>query len=137
MGNALGEENMAKYIAGLDASAFVYDYDYNAPSCEHLCKTHEKMFRIIREQNPSLPIIIMSAARPYLRSEDAARIEVIKKTYENAIAEGDKNVFFLSGTEILKDVRDSALADNIHPSDVGFRAIADALEPILRTVLKL
>ena len=59
-GNAMGEPEMANYIAGLDMSAFVYDYDYNAPNFKHLELTHEKMFKIIRERNPNLPIIILS-----------------------------------------------------------------------------
>ena len=31
-GNAKGKEIIARYIASLDMSLFVYDYDYNAPS---------------------------------------------------------------------------------------------------------
>ena len=38
-GQAMGEANMAKYIASLDLSAFVMDYDHNAPNIEHLKKT--------------------------------------------------------------------------------------------------
>ena len=64
-GNAKGEEEMANYIATLKMSAFVYDYDYNAPSAEHLQATHEKMFKIIREKQPNLPIVILSAPKYY------------------------------------------------------------------------
>lgn len=134
-GNALGEEAMARYISNLDMSAFVYDYDYNAPSAEHLKRTHEKMFRIIREANPTLPIIIMSAPKPYTNDEDRAREKVIYDTYENAVQGGDKNVYFLSGAKILEPVGECALTDNIHPGDVGFSAIAGALIPILKKVL--
>ncbi|MBO5945919.1 MAG: hypothetical protein J6Q69_04865 [Clostridia bacterium] len=136
-GNALGEEAMARYIAKLPSSLFVYDYDYNAPNAAHLEATHERMFKIIREENKNLPIIIMTAVIPYPKDEDIKRCEVIRKTYENAIAAGDKNVYFLSGADILADVRDSALADNIHPSDIGFCAMADALAPIIKRVLNL
>ena len=136
-GNAKGEEAMASYIARLDMSAFVYDYDYNAPSAEHLMATHEKMFSIIRKANPSLPIIIMSAPKPYPTEEDLERISIIKITYENAVKNGDENVYFLSGTEILTSVKDSALADNIHPGDIGFAAIANAVASILKEQLCL
>ena len=136
-GNAKGEYLMAKYIAGLEMSAFVYDYDYNSPSAEHLMATHEKMFSIIRKANPSLPIIIMSAPKPYPTEEDLERISIIKRTYENAVKNGDENVYFLSGTEILTSVKDSALADNIHPGDIGFAAIANAVASILKEQLCL
>ena len=131
-GNAKGEEAMARYIAGLDMSAFVYDYDYNAPSAEHLRETHEVMFKIIRERHPDLPIIILSAPKPYPTESDIERIEIIKKTYENAVNRGDKLVYVFSGSEMLASVRDLALADNVHPGDVGFAAISTALIPILQ-----
>ena len=35
-GNAKGEPAIAEYIAGLEMSVFVYDYDHNAPNPEHL-----------------------------------------------------------------------------------------------------
>ena len=59
-GNAKGEEVIARYIASLDMSLFVYDYDYNAPSVEHLQATHEPFFRIIREAQPELPVVMIS-----------------------------------------------------------------------------
>lgn len=134
-GNALGEEAMARYISKLDMSAFVYDYDYNAPTAEHLLATHERMFNIIREANPSLPIIIMSAPKPYTNEIDLERERIIYSTFANALEKGDKNVYFLTVSKILEPVSDCALTDNIHPGDVGFRAIAEALITILKNIL--
>ena len=119
-GNAMGEEEMARYIANLDMSAFIYDYDYNAPTVEHLQATHEKMFQIIRKKNPTLPIIILSAPKYYLTKTDEKRVTVIERTYRNALANGDQYVRFISGKSILETVKDTALADNIHPGDSGF-----------------
>ena len=136
-GNALGEEAMARYIAGMDMSAFVYDYDYNAPTAEHLRATHERMFRIIREARPSLPIVILSAPKPYPTEQDVMRECVIRQTYENARAAGDENVYFVSGARLIERVREVALADNVHPGDIGFAAMADGLIPLLRDILKL
>lgn len=133
-GNARGEDAMARYIANMEMSAFVYDYDYNAPTPEHLEATHERMFNIIREANPTLPIIIMSAPKPYPTERDMLREKIIYQTYLSAVSRADKNVYFLSGTEILAPVRDCALADNIHPGDIGFSAIASALIPLLKDI---
>ena len=136
-GNAKGEEEMANYIAGLEMSAFVYDYDYNAPSVEHLSATHEKMFKIIRERNPNLPIVILSAPKYYLNEKDEKRRFIIETTYKNALSNGDTLVRFLSGREMLEKVKDTALADNIHPGDNGFLCMAEHIENALKSLLNI
>ncbi len=134
-GNAKGEDDMAKYIATMEMSIFVYDYDYNAPSPEHLEATHGRMFRIIRDAQPKLPIIILSGPKPYPKEKDILREKIIYNTYKDAKDCGDDNVYFLSGTKLLESVKSSALADNIHPGDVGFSAISDALIPVIKEIL--
>ena len=47
-GSCKGEDEMAYYIASLDMSVFVYDYDHNAPTVEHLKNTHEIFFKKIK-----------------------------------------------------------------------------------------
>lgn len=136
-GNALGEEKMAEYIAGLDMSAFVYDYDYNSPSAEHLKATHERMFKIIRERNPDLPIIILTAPKYYHDAEFKQRHDIIERTYLNSVAQGDKAVRFISCRDIFKDVHDVALADNIHPGDIGFSKIAEHVCVALKELLNI
>lgn len=136
-GNALGEAEMAEYIASLDMTAFVYDYDYNSPSAEHLEATHERMFKIIRERNPKLPIVIITAPRYYHDEEFKQRHDIIEKTYLNAVAQGDKAVRFISCRDIFKDVKDVALADNIHPGDIGFSKIAEHVGNALKELLNI
>jgi HSP20 family molecular chaperone IbpA len=50
-GSAKGELEMADLINKIPMSIFVYDYDHNAPSAEHLEATHEAFFLRIREKN--------------------------------------------------------------------------------------
>ncbi len=126
-GNARGEEKMAEYIAGLSMSMFVYDYDHNAPSIEHLEATHERMFKIIREKNPNLPVIMMSRPKFYLENFEERRLEVIKRTYENAKAAGDKNVYFIDGRDLCKVCGNEGTVDNCHPTDLGFFSMAQTL----------
>ena len=134
-GNALGEDAIAQYIAGLDMSIFVYDYDNNAPTVEHLRDTHEKMFRTIRQAQPDLPILILPRPKYSLTEEEWERQRVIRKTYENALAAGDKNVYFIDSQTLMALCKEDGLVDDGHPTDFGFasmaNAIGDALEQII------
>lgn len=135
-GSALAEPEIAEYIAGLDMSVFVYDYDHNAPNPEHLENTHERMFKTIREKNPDLPIICVS--KPDKTSDWEKRREIIRQTVENAIAAGDKNVYFIDGQSFsaLCDEPDAITVDGCHPNDLGFammgKVIGDMIERVLR-----
>lgn len=137
-GNAKGEQIMADYIAGLKMSAFVMDYDYNAPTPMHLKETHEPFFRTVREANPTLPILIMSRPRHYLSDEDVIRRDIVRQTYENAIANGDKNVYYIDGSTLMNDeIRDLGTVDGTHPTDLGFFSMAKRIEPVLKEMLSL
>ena len=134
-GNAKAEETMAEYIKNLDMSVFVYDYDHNAPDTEHLRATHEKMFKTVREANPTLPIVIMSRPRFYLTADEEKRLEIIKETYNNAVNSGDNNVYLLTGPELMAEARDEGLVDGCHPTDLGFASMAKALGDLLEKIL--
>ena len=135
-GSARGETEMAEYIASLDMKAFVYDYDHNAPNREHLLSTHEKMFKIIRNAHPTLPIIIMSTttSERFLENVDGRR-EVIYKTYENALSSGDKNVYFWDGRKNFQKYDDFGTVEGCHPNDLGLFGIATTLEDLIERIL--
>jgi len=135
-GAARAEDEIADYIASLDMSVFVYDYDYNAPSAEHLEKTHEKMFKKIREAHPSLPIIIITMPKPYLNLDNLRRYEIIKSTYEKVVESGDKNVHFIDGRTLLTIAGNEGTVDSTHPTDLGFFSMAKRIAETLGPVLK-
>ena len=135
-GNAKGEDEMAEYVSSLKMSAFVYDYDHNAPSVEHLKNTHEKMFKKVRKMHPELPIIMMSRPKIYLKDEEKMRLEVIKETYNNAIKNGDKNVYLIEGKELMKMAENDGTVDGGHPTDFGFASMAKSLGDLLEKILK-
>ena len=135
-GSARGEKEIAEYIASLDMSAFIFDYDHNAPNPEHLEKTHEPMFRVIREAHPDLPVIMLSRPNYHLDGNGIRRMEIIRRTYENAVAAGDKNVYFIPGPELIEErIRECATVDGSHPNDSGFVSMAYAVEKVLKNVL--
>lgn len=130
-GNAKAEDAMSDYIKGLSMSLFVYDYDFNAPDVDHLRATHEKMFKKIREAQPELPIIIMSKPRAILDERDRERRAVIETTYQNALAAGDQNVYFLDGPTLMKYCGNEGTVDRTHPTDFGFASMAQVLGDLI------
>ncbi len=142
-GSAKGETAMAEYIASLEMSAFVLDYDHNAETAEQLLSTHEPFFKIIRAAQPDLPILILS--RPgcldqsdtkMRREDDLARLAAVEKTYRNAVEAGDQNVWFINGMTLMDAVSGNGTVDKCHPTDAGFFAMASAIEPVLREMLQ-
>ena len=137
-GSAQGEDAIREYISGLDMSAFVLDYDHNAPTLEHLAATHYKMYEAVRAAHPNIYIIMLSRPKFYISSLEAQRRDLIRETYERALAAGDTRVRFIDGNTIFPpDVRDDATVDGCHPTDLGFYFMAGAIEPHLREALEI
>lgn len=136
-GAGKAEQPIVDYIAGLDCSVYVMDYDHNAPSLEHLEQTHYPMYEKIRKAHPNAPIIFMSKPDCDYRYESELFREKVKQSYKKARKSGDKNVYFVSGTRLFgKDCRDACAVDNCHPNDLGFYRMAKTLEPLMKKLLK-
>ncbi|MBQ8804063.1 MAG: hypothetical protein IJZ53_10535 [Tyzzerella sp.] len=135
-GSAMGETVVAEYISGLSMSAFVMDYDHNAPNTEHLQKTHEQFYKIIRAKNPELPILLLTKPDVGLEEENQARRAVIIRTFLNARENGDKHIYFLDGYNLFpNNCRRDCTVDDCHPNDLGMYFIAERIAEVLREVL--
>lgn len=140
-GNAKGEPAMADYLANLDMSVFVMDYDHNS-SVEGLQERHEQLFKAIREKQPELPVIMISKPDfgiPYnTKEEDIKRRDIIYTTYKNALENGDKNVYFIDGESFWANESDpgDCTVDGVHPTDHGFALMAKGIEPVLKQALE-
>ena len=135
-GNAKGEKEIADYIAGLPMECFVCDYDHNAPTVEHLEKTHEPLYKTVRAAHPDIPILFMCRPRFVVNENTQQRMDVIRRTYENAKAAGDENVYLLTGPELMALAGTEGLVDAVHPNDLGFYSMARAVCDVLRSILK-
>ena len=142
--SARGDKAMAEYIASLPISAFVYDYDHNASTAQWLKDTHYPFYEIVRKAHPDIPIICLS--RPTMgdhdwpgRAEDAElRRQIIQETVSRAKANGDENIYFVSGANMFgAQYPGDCLVDGTHPNDVGFYFMAQAVIPVLKNALHL
>ena len=128
-GNGKAEDTMVDYLAGLEMSAFVADYDHNAPNVAHLEATHCKMYEKIRAAHPDLPYIMISRVDfDCSYDENIHRRDVIMDTYRYARAKGDRNVYYIDGAGVFRGpYQDLCTTDGCHPTDIGFALMADAI----------
>lgn len=135
-GNAKAEEMMCEYLADIDCSVFVCDYDHNAPNPEYLHNTHFALYKKFREKQPTTPIVFMSEPDvendPYVLE----RFEIIKETYDKARDVGDKNVYLIDGRTFFDGFdRNACTVDGCHPNDLGFYKMANVIYEKLQEIL--
>lgn len=136
-GSARAEKAIYEYIASLPMSAFVYDYDHNAPDAQFLKDTHKTMFDYIRKAQPNLPIIMLSSPSQWAETPDEIerRKQVIYDTYKSAKDSGNENVYFIDGQAIFNSFDSSMMTvDRIHPNDFGFWCMSEAILEVLRKI---
>ncbi len=136
-GGCRAEDDFAEYFANMPMSIFVYDYDHNAPSVEHLEKTHEKLFKRFRESQPDTPVIMIASADvAHGKDNHILRKEIIRKTYENALAAGDQNVWHIDGDTVYQGVGiDYCTVDGCHPNDLGFWCMANSIGAVIEKII--
>ena len=137
-GAAKAEDAIVEYMSGLEMSAFVSDYDHNAPDVEYLKATHHKMYKKIREKNPTIPYFMVTKPNYNYSYADTARRAVIMQSYIDAWNSGDRNVYFIDGSAFGNgiDLSDYTI-DTVHPTDDGFRRMADYIGDVIAKVMKL
>lgn len=136
-GNGKGEINMANYLASLDCSLFVCDFNHSGIPIEELNTAHFRLYRIYRQKHPDTPILFLTKTNLWENNDNAQRERIIKKTYLRAKELGDKNVYFLSGHDMW-DKKDKMgfTVDGDHPTDVGFYFMAKKIYRKMKSISK-
>lgn len=86
-GSAKGEQDMFDYIASLDMSAFIYDYDWDSPYEETKVR-HIEGYKTIRAAHPDIPIVMAGFPAYNPADKGGLRAENIRNTYEYALSGG-------------------------------------------------
>ena len=69
------------------------------------------------------------------QTEDTGiRRAIIETTYKNALAAGDKNVYFLDGLKLTELCKNDGSVDRCHPNDFGFMSMAKALIEVMENI---
>lgn len=136
-GAAMGEPEVAAYIASRPISAFVLDYDHNH-TVEGLEETHYAFYETVRSAHPDIPIVMVS--QPVFTvpasAEQLQRQSIIEASYRRALENGDQNVFYVCGSDFFCDERvDLYTVDMLHPNDLGHYHMAQAIGKVLEEAL--
>jgi lysophospholipase L1-like esterase len=139
-GNGLGEPELARAVAGIDASCFVLDFAQNNPTVESLAENYAPFIETIRGSHPDTPLLVITpiyAARESW-SRDArleGMRELVRQAAARRIAAGDLRVEIVEGTDLLGPSRGDGLVDGTHPNDLGFQWMAEGLAARIAKVL--
>ena len=138
-GGAKGEKEIVDYMANLDMCAFVCDYDHNAYDFNLLKSTHLPMYQAIRSRHPDIPYVIIT--RPNYFADPAnndKRNTVFMATYNYAIKNGDKNVWYIDGKTLFDgEYYHNCTKDGCHPNDIGFYRMSKVIGNILAKALHI
>ena len=142
-GKAKGEQVLAEYISSIPHSIFVFDYDNNAPTLEHLEQTHYAFYKTYRKTCKDTPIIFVTKPnwwrdfpQEVWQNKTLPTTKIIKSTYKKALKEGDKNVYFVDGKTFFGKEIYNCTVDSCHPNDLGFYLMAKKLTPVIKRILE-
>ncbi|NQX66902.1 SGNH/GDSL hydrolase family protein [Paenibacillus alba] len=144
-GNAQGEPELAHLISQInDPALLVLDYEGNTPSTDHLAQSLPTFIRIYRDVHPNTPILVISQIRfakeafdEELRQRREARKALQRGIVERLNQEGDAYIYFCDGSELLGPDYQECTADGIHPSDLGYKHMAERLRPVFMQLLQI
>jgi len=142
-GNGKGEPEVARTIAEIPNPAMlILDYEANSGTIEDISTTLPQFIPIYRERHPDVPIVVVSKIqfagdRYYeeMRILHEGRKKVQKETVMRLRQQGDVNVHFVDGSNLLGEGAEECTVDGVHPTDLGFLRMATSLEPVIRELL--
>jgi lysophospholipase L1-like esterase len=142
-GNGLGEPEVARTVAAIDASCFVLDFAQNNKTVESLEQAYAPFLETIRGRHPQTPVVaitpIYSAGEfsPAGHERLEGMRELIRRVVSRRIADGDRNLQLVEGTDLLGPSEGDGLVDGTHPNDLGFERMAGRLAARLSKILGL
>ena len=139
-GSGKMESAMAALLGELDVAAYVLDCLPNMTT-EMVSQRIEPFVTALRKARPNTPIFLVESVIPQASSflpkpeqSITAKNAALRKVFEHLMADGVRNLHYVQGEPLL-GADGEATVDGVHPTDLGFMRMADALEPMLRKVV--
>jgi hypothetical protein len=140
-GNGKGEPEVARMVAEIDASCFVLDFAQNNKDVASLREVYAPFIETLRAKRPETPMLAITpiASASERAGEIGLRLEAmrehIRTVVSRRIANGDRRLQLVEGTDLLGPDRLDGLVDGSHPNDLGFQWMAEGLAPRLKKML--
>ena len=131
------EPEIIKLMAGLNADLYILDCIPNMIDGDPVGQRLRDAVKILREAG-DCPILITEhagagCAEVVGRQNEFETFNIEQKeTYDALVAEGWKNLYYLSCDEL--GIGEDCKVDGIHPNDLGMRRYADAYEAIITEI---
>jgi hypothetical protein len=134
------ELELADLLCEIDAAVYVLDCLPNMGAAEVKERT-EPFVRRMREKKPNTPLLLVED-RTYsdaiFHKEKRQRNDDSRREYRAAFdrqrTAGVTGLYYLEGENLLGEDNEGTV-DSSHPTDLGFWRQADAMTPILKTIL--
>ena len=140
-GNGKMEPEVTKFVAEIDAAAFVLDCLPNMTAAE-VRERAAPCVKTLRAAHPRTPILLVedrNYADSWLlasrRERNQSSQAELKKIYQQLKREKVAGLYYLEGIKLLGDDGEATI-DASHPNDLGFMRQATAFYKVLRPVLK-
>jgi lysophospholipase L1-like esterase len=141
-GNGRLEAEVGRFLAEIDAAAFVIDCVANS-TVEEIAQRTVPLVRQLREKHGTAdgpPILLLEARRSPALLPSRNRLldrkhAAMRKAYDELRSAGVPNLHYRTGDDLIGH-DDDGTVDGSHPTDLGMVRYADALEPELRKLLK-
>jgi lysophospholipase L1-like esterase len=141
-GNGRMEAELAELLTEIDAAVYVIDCLPNLSTRAEVEERAPKVIEILRRARPAVPIILIeNIIYPDVFIEErknkivAEKNAALRGVYRKLVSSGVKNLHYVRADNLIGNDGE-ATVDGIHPTDLGFARMADALAPTIRKVLR-
>ena len=140
-GNGRMEREVAELLAELDPCVYLVDCLPNM-SADLVEERACPLVRILRDAHPETPIVLIEDRtydnawiRPAMRRRNDTSRAALRAAHQRLLDDGVTDLTYVEGEHLLGDDGD-ATVDSSHPTDLGFWRMADALEPVVRSLIE-
>jgi hypothetical protein len=137
-GSGRCEPGIVDLLAELDPEVYVVDSIVNMDA-GIIEERMRNLLTVLRRARPHTPLILMEEAIPpdaftQERTLQTPKSAILQKVYNERAGEWGGRLYLVRG-DTLRGTDGEGTVDGIHPSDVGFMRMADALTPFISRVL--